>query len=159
MKENRKVIAMLDDYRTMKAQIEALRYELQHAKHISDDEMIRSMTFTHGENVGGSSGHVSDKTLYIAANYHQRIEKVNQGTTGELVGMLTELENATSRLEHYVSLLEPPGSEIICDHYFRGEKWERIAERMGVTTRTVYTLRNRAIENLVRLFSFADQFN
>ena len=80
----KKVISDLNLLSEMEQRIELLRYEMDHRGRVSPDEMINAMTFGHGDGAGIASGHISNKTLYIALNYQDKMEEVNAEATNDL---------------------------------------------------------------------------
>ena len=79
--------------------MEALRYELAHPKRVTSDEMIESMNFGHtGDGGPAAKGHVSNKTLYIAANYMDRADVLNAEASGEVIDLLCAMEDERKRL-------------------------------------------------------------
>ena len=122
----------------------------------SSDEVIDSMSFGHGENMGGSSnkGHISNKTMYIALNYQERMECMNAETTNEIAQRLLELETEQDRIRYYVSLLEKREARVIRSFYIEGRSWEEIAQEIAVALRTVHKIKNRAISHLAELYAY-----
>lgn len=147
------VVGLLESYQKRSKQIELLHYELSHPSDISENEMIGALALAHGEG-GGSGGHISNKTLYIAMNYQQRTKKANQGTRAEIVDQLVELENQQERLNYYVSLLKARHTELLKLLYFEGYSQEECAKKLKVATRTVRRIRDDAIDELVEMYSF-----
>ena len=84
------IVRLLENYPTMQRQIALLRYEMEHPAHISPSELIGAMSFAKGDGLGTSSGHISDKTLYIAMNYQQKAyygfaEELKNGHNPEVI--------------------------------------------------------------------------
>ena len=150
------VVNLLESYSVRERQIALLHYEMQHAAHLSSDEVIDSMSFGHGENMGGSSnkGHISNKTMYIALNYQERMECMNAETTNEIAQRLLELETEQDRIRYYVSLLEKREARVIRSFYIEGRSWEEIAQEIAVALRTVHKIKNRAISHLAELYAY-----
>ena len=143
------VITLLQNYRANKRKIEQLRYELEHPARVSPDEMIEAM----GDGEGRPSGSVSNKTLYIAMNFQSAADEVNTALTHDLVSRLVPLEQEINRLEHYVALLEPRQAEVIRLAYFEGHTWHQISDKTQITTRTLYKIRNQAVEELAEMYA------
>ena len=149
------VIGLLESYRKRAKQIELLHYELSHPTDISENEMIGALALAHGEG-GGTGGHISDKTLYIALNYQQRTESANQGTRTEIVSQLVELEDQQERLNYYVSLLKARHAELLRLLYFEGYSQEECAKKLDVAARTVRRIKDDAIDELTEMYSFTE---
>ena len=76
-----------------------LHYEMKHSTRVSPEEVIDSMAFGHGDNTGSSGkGHISNKTLYIALNYQERMEHMHAEAANEIAQRLLELEGEQDRL-------------------------------------------------------------
>lgn len=147
------VITLLQNYRANKRKIEQLRYELEHPARVTPDEMIEAMNFAKGDGEGRPSGSVSNKTLYIAMNFQSAADEANAALTHDLVSRLVPLEQAINRLEHYVALLEPRQAEVIRLAYFEGHTWQQISAKTQITTRTLYKIRNQAVEELAEMYA------
>lgn len=153
------VVGLLESYQKRSKQIELLHYELSHPAHISANEMIGAMSMAHGDGTGHSSGHISDKTLYIALNYQCKTENANSDATAEVVERLIELETEQNKLLHYISLLEPREAQVIRLFYFEKLSWEKIAAEVNVAPRTAHRIKNEAIDALAEMYSFTGTFS
>lgn len=101
------MVNLLETCQERKRKIALLHYEMEHPARTSEAEIISAMALGHGDsNISHSDGHVSDKTLYIALNYQNRVEKLNADIKQEIVKQLVELEQEQERLQYYTSLLE-----------------------------------------------------
>lgn len=149
------VVDLLESYPKRMQEIALLHYELKHPARISTDEMIGAMSFSHGDGVVRSSGHVSNKTLYIALNYQDKTEKINADATEEIVKRLVSMEHEQERLAYYVSLLDQQQKTAINRFYFEGISWEKIAQELQVAVRTIYKIKRRALDRLADLYELA----
>lgn len=118
--------------------------------------MIGALALAHGEG-GGTGGHISDKTLYIAMNYQQRTENAKQETRTEIVSQLVELESQQERLSYYVSLLKARHAELLKLLYFEGFSQEECAKKLDIATRTVRRIKDDAIDELAEMYSFTER--
>lgn len=51
------------------------------------------MSLGHGDGMGRSGkGHISDKTMYIALNYQERVDRINTEAENDIAQRLLELE-------------------------------------------------------------------
>lgn len=151
------VISLLETYLERERQISLLHYEMQHSARVSPEEMIDGMSLGHGTSMGGSGkGHISNKTMYIALNYQERVDHMNAEAANEIAQRLLELEAEQDRIRYYVSLLEKRESEVIRSFYIGGISWDEIARKIGVALRTVHKIKNRAINHLVELYDYKD---
>ena len=148
------VMNLLTNYRDNQRKIALLRYELEHPAHITAEDMIESLAFRHGEGQGSAQGHISNKTMYIALNYRDKLENSNTETIDEIALRLTDLERSQQRIEHYVSLLDERDAAIIRMSYFEGMTFDQIAKEFSITTKTVSLHRNKAVCDLCNMFAF-----
>lgn len=155
------VVGLLESYQKRSKQIELLHYELSHPVHVSGDEMIGMLTFARGDSDGSArpGGHVSDKTLYIALNYQNQVNRVNADSVTEVAELLVNLEREQRRLIYYVSLLDKRQSEILELLYFEGYTQEESAQQLGITTRTVRRIKDSAILKLTEFYCFAGELS
>lgn len=151
-----RVLGLLESFTKREKEIALLRYEIEHTAKISPEEMIDAMSFTHGDDDVKSRGHISDKTLYIALNYQERLDRINRNSTEEIAEQLVRLENEQNRLLYYVSLLKKRQSEVIKLFYFMNKVPEEIANELAITSRTVRRIRGQAIDKLVEMYSYAE---
>ncbi len=149
-----KVINLLESYAMRERQIALLHYEMQHPPCISPEEMVAEMSFGHNDGLGGNKGRVSDKTMYIALNYRERMDRMNAEAMSEVAQRLLGLETEQDRIRYYVSLLEKRESKVIRSFYMEGCSWEEIAQEIGVALRTVHKIKNRGIEQLAELYAY-----
>lgn len=148
------VISLLETYSKRERQIDLLHYEIRHTARVSPEEMIDGMSLGHGDGMGGDKGHISNKTMYIALNYQEKMEQMNEESANEIAECLLKLETEQNRLRHYVSLLEKREAEVLRSFYFEGYSWEETANRVGVVLRSAYKIKNKAINHLAELYAF-----
>lgn len=153
MKEQ--VIKLLETYPNRERQIAILHYEMQHGAHISPEEMIDTMALGHGDSLGGSAkGHVSNKTMYIALNYQEQMERVNAETMNEIAQTLLKIEREQDRLRYYVSLLEKREAEVIQLVYFENCNQDKAAKKLEIVPRTLRRIKNGAVDKLAEMYAF-----
>ncbi len=149
------VTDLLETYLKRERQIALLHYEMQHTAHISPEEVIDAMSLGHGDSMGGScKGHISNKTMYIALNYQERMERMNAEAVNGIAQRLLELETEQDRIRYYVSLLEKREADVLRSFYFEGYSWEETAKKVGVALRSVYKIKNKAIDHLAELYGY-----
>ena len=154
------VTKLLETYPDRERQISLLHYEMQHSACVSPEEMIDSMALGHGDGMGGSGkGHISNKTLYIALNYQEQMDRMNAEAADEIAQRLLELEGEQDRLRYYVSLLEKREMEALRLFYFEGRSWEETAKELGVVLRSVYKIKSKAIDHLADLYAYKTGLN
>ena len=151
------VMGLLESCRKRENEITLLRYELNHFSGATSSEMIDAMAFAHSDYaMPPGSGNVSDKTLYIALNYQERLEGINRTSRGEIAGRLVALEREQNRLFYYVAMLGERPSQVIRGLYLLGKSQQTLAAEIGVVPRTVRRIRDEAIERLITLYSYAE---
>lgn len=154
------VTGLLENYSKRERQIALLHYEMQHGARISPEEMIDGMSLSHGDSMAGSGkGRISNKTLYIALNYQERMDRMNAESANEIAQRLLELEGEQDRLRYYVSLLEKREAEALRLFYFEGRSWEETAKELGVVLRSVYKIKSKAIGHLADLYAYTTGLN
>ncbi len=154
------VVDLLERYSERERQIALLHYEMQHTARVSPEEVIDMMSLGHGDGLGGSGkGHISDKTMYIALNYHEKMDRLNAEAAHEIAQRLLELEGEQDRLRYYVSLLEKREMEALRLFYFEGRSWEETAKELGVVLRSVYKIKSKAIDHLADLYAYKTGLN
>ena len=158
MEIRNQVIERLKSYPELVQKRDILRYELEHPTVVSDDEMLEAMNFLKGEG-GIPLGGISNKTLYIAMNYHDAAERVNSEARNDLVKRLLPLENEIGRIEYYVKMLSPREQCVIRKHYFEGKQQQEIAAELSVTAWTVRRYRDQAVDKLTEMYAFAEGKN
>lgn len=150
------VVNLLETNQERQRKIALLHYELEHPAHTTEAEVISAMALDHGDgsNNGHTDGRISDKTLYIALNYQSRADKLNTDIKQEIVLQLVELEEKQKRLNYYITLLDSRQATVLRLIYFKKLPLEEIASQIGVVLRTVRKIRDRAIDELARMYDF-----
>ena len=146
------VLRLLENYRDMERQIRLLRYEMEHSS-ISPEDVIEEMAFARGEGAGRSPSQVSNKTLYIALNYQEKMDNYNAETTSEIAARLWKLEREQQRLSYFLELLEPRQKEVLKLYYIEKNSWELVAEKMDLTARRAQSIRKMAVESLCEMYA------
>ena len=154
------VTQLLETYQERERKIALLRYELEHPAAVSPDEMIYSMSFSHGD---GSSirapGQVSNKTLYIALNYQERSDRINRETVDEIVKQLVELERVQDRLRHYVSFLDERKENVIRLTYFEIRHRDEVAREIHTSVRTMQSIKSQALKDLADMYAYTSKLH
>lgn len=138
-------------------QIALLYYKMQHSAQVTPEEIIGAMSLEHGDGMGGGSkGRISDKTMYIALNYQERMDRINVEAANEIAQRLLKLKAVQDQLRYYVSLLEQREAEVIRLTYFEGIDQDSIAESFGIVPRTMRRIKKAAIEKLAEMYIFTE---
>ena len=127
---------------------------MEHPAHISPSELIGAMSFAKGDGLGTSSGHISDKTLYIAMNYQQKAELLNCEAINDVSKRLMELEQTVDRLHYYLSLLDEKKKTVLHLYYIEHKPWETICQEMSASSKTLRKIREAAIDELTDMYTF-----
>ena len=115
------VMALLEAYPDTVRKIAVYRYELEHMASVTPNEVIGSMNFTHSDGIGAVTGHISNKTAYIAMHYQEKAAALTEEATGDLAVRLWDMEQKLDRLHFYVSLMPPRQRKVLRLHYFAGK--------------------------------------
>ena len=161
-RSNRKkedIANLLYDYHKRARKIALLRYELHCPEHVTHDELIEAMSYAHQDGIGRDRCHVSNKTPYIALNYRDQAERMNNETIVQITAQLIQLEWEQARLEYYVSLLEPRQEQVLRRTCFERAPQEKVAEELGVSVRRVQDIKAQAIDELAEMYSFAEKLH
>lgn len=156
MSKREQILQLLEEYPELIRNVSILRFELQRPPAISPEEMIDSMNFVRGSGEGHVAGAISNKTMYIALNYREHAERINQERLDEIAGRLVPMERSIERLQHYVSLLDKRMAQVIRAYYFEHQAWDDIASQLGLSVRSVQKLKNAAIDKLAEMYEFAE---
>lgn len=157
MDTKERVILIFENYHERERQIALLHYEMQHTAYVSPEEVIDTMSLGHGDGMGGSSkGHISNKTMYIALNYQERMERMNAEAANEIAKRLLELEREQDRIRYYVSLLGKREAEVIRLTYFECVNQDIVAASLGIVPRTMRRIKKEAVEKLAEMYAFAE---
>ena len=153
------VVTLLESYQKRSKQIELLHYELSHPIRISENEMIGALALSHSDEGGGGrpGSHASDKTLYIALNYQERTDQLNNSVSKEIIEHLVTLEQEQERLKYYVSLLTERQASVIKLTYFEEYTQDEVAEQLDIAKRTVQMLKAQAIDALAAMYDYTKQ--
>ena len=75
-----KILGLLENYQEDTATISLLKMALNRAPRVSTEDVIGSMNFAHGDGIGTVTGHISDRTAYIAMHYMGKTDAINVGS-------------------------------------------------------------------------------
>ena len=149
---------LLDTYREREWRISVLHHEMANPAEVSKTEQIEAMNFAHGDGLGYTKGRVSNKTLYIALNYEEQVERINADVTQKIAEELFDLEHKQNKLKLYVALLDDRQAEIIQMTCFKKIPAVQVAKHFDVTERTIERTKKAAIEKLAEMYEYADRF-
>lgn len=154
-----KTVSMLEGYLDRQRRISALRYDLEHLSRVSEEEVISQMALPgkHEDGGGRAVGHVSDKTMYIALNYRNQVNRLNSEEADRIWEQLTPLEDENERLEFYVGLLPSRLRNTLELHYFKGLTWGEVAKAEAISARAIAGRRSAAVEQLADLLFLTER--
>ena len=152
---NQYVLSLLEIYPETSKRIELMRYELYSSMVVSPQEMIEVMTYAKkGTQVAAE---MPRDVPGIALSYRNVTERLNQEIISEALETYMSLLREQDRLLHYVNLLSAREREIITAYYFDQRSWNEISKSLGISPRTAYAIRSQAIDELVTMYSYANQ--
>lgn len=146
------VLMLLEGYSATSRKINLIRYELQHHKTVSPEEMIEAMALSRKE--GQANNLFPHDVEGIALCYREIAEKFNRAAADDILTEYLSLLRERERLLYYIGMLEPQQSAVVHGHYVQQRSWLDISKAMGITKRTAYKIRKAAIETLVQYYSF-----
>lgn len=112
------------------------------------------MALGHGDSIGSSDkGRIFNKTMYIALDYRKQMDRMNAEAANKIAQRL--LEGEQDRLRYYVFLLEKREAEVFRLFYFESRFWEKTVKKIGVVLRSVYKIKDKAINHLAELYSYS----
>lgn len=149
------VIEVLKNYPQKKKQISLLRYELEHPSHISEKELIESLSLAKSEAGGGKSpGHISNKTMMIALQYQDTAQRMNGDVVAEITQELSALEAEVERIDYYLTLLDEEQALVLRRYYIEQRPWSEVEAEFGLSQRALIKRRDDGVEELAEMFGF-----
>ena len=85
-------------------------------------------------------------------------ERMNAEALGELASAYVNLWREHDRLQHYIGLLDERQGRVLRLYYFESYVWTDVAKVMHMTVRTAQRIRQQAVDELTKLYAFADSF-
>lgn len=153
--QRNRVIETLKEYPQKRKQISLLRYELEHPAHISEEELIESLTLAKSEADGGKSpGHISNKTMMIALQYQNAAERMNGDVVAEIAQELSALEAEVERIDYYLTLLDEGQALVLRRYYIEQRPWAEIEAEFGLSQRALIKRRDDGVGELAEMFGF-----
>lgn len=153
------VTELLESYQDRNRLIAILRYELEHPAKIGKSEQIEAINYGHGNNLGHAQGHISNKTFYIALNYEEQADRLNTEASKEIADELFELEQRQKKLLYYIALLEKRQANILRLVYIERVTTKEVAERYGLTYRTIDRIKKEAIDRIAEMYAYSERYN
>lgn len=117
---NEMIIDKLKLYPEMQEKVKLLRFELNNAVHVSEDDVLASLSYGSSSSEKQSLGNSDsrDKIVKIALSYRSVAEQLNKQVVAEIVRELSEVSSEIERLDYYLSLLSPEHEQIVRLFFF-----------------------------------------
>lgn len=152
------VIEQLKAYPLLQKRANLLRYEQSHPAQVSEVEVIEALALTQPlESRSSQAGHVSDKTMQIAATFRDEQEYLNYAAVMDIGWELGVLEAHIAKLEFYVSQLKTDQSEVIRKYYFEEKTWAELQRELMVSRSTLIKRRDSGIDALVEMGTYLEK--
>lgn len=149
------VIEQLKAYPLLQKRANLLRYEQSHPAQVSEVEVIGALALTRPlEGGSAQAGHVSDKTMRIAATFREEQERLNYTSVMDIEEELGTLEAHIAKLEFYVSQLKSDQSEVIRKYYFEEKTWAELQKELNLSVRTLLKRRDDGIKALMEMGNY-----
>lgn len=153
--QRKQVVDILKNYHKKQKHIRLLRYELEHPAHVSEEELIESLTLAKSETDGGKSpGHISNKTMMIALQYQNAAERMNGDVVAEIAQELSVLEAEVERIDYYLTLLDEGQALVLRRYYIEQKPWSEIEAEFGLSQRALIKRRDDGVGELADMFGF-----
>lgn len=147
------VVHLLETYRSIQQRIAVLRYELSHPSNILPDEMLGALAYPkQSMGIHAPTGHISDRTFYIAMNYQEKAAAMNHESITSVSRQLVKLEQQVARLEHCVLQLPETHRAVIQGIYFHGRGLKDLADELHISERTVQRHRSGGVQALAEIY-------
>ena len=158
LETRKKVEADLKEYPMLKRKETILEYESQHPQHVTEHEVIGALALSHSvQEMAGSAGYISDKTMRIALQFQDETERLNRDASFEIAQELFNVRRKMKKLEFYVSQLEEKQAEVIRGYYFEGKTWGELQQEMHLSPRTLIKRRDDGLDGLASMYSYLGQ--
>ncbi len=152
------VIEQLKAYPLLQKRANLLRYEQSHPAQVSEVEVIGALALTRPlEGGSAQAGHISDKTMRIAATFREEQERLNYTSVMDIEEELGTLEAHIAKLEFYVSQLKTDQSEVIRKYYFEEKTWPELQRDLMVSRSTLIKRRDSGIDALVEMGTYLEK--
>lgn len=149
-----KILGLLENYQQDTATISLLNMALNRAPRVSAEEVIGSMNFAHGDGIGAATGHISDRTAFIAMHYLGKTDAINKEAVSDVATLLWKKTQERGRLDMCIARLSPRQRKVVTLYYMEDMSREDIAESFGVSVRTFHNILKGAIDRLVEMYEF-----
>lgn len=154
-----KVETLLKNYREREWKIAVLQHKMKNPVKVTETEVAEAMNYAHGDGQGYTPGRVSNKTLYIALNYKEQAERLNTEAAESIAAELFALEHEHERLKLYISLIDKREAEVLMLLYAEKESAVNVAERLGLSKRTITRIHNAAVAHLAEMYEYAEKYD
>ena len=143
---------VISEYPRMVREREHLKTQIESQEFLSDDELIRAMSFSHPEGERVQSSDLSDKTARIAIGYQQKLDQINEQLIVPMQKRYAILNEEITFLEASIEALPKEMSSVMHSLVLEGMTWEEVAVKLYISKMKIHRIRKDAIENLVRVY-------
>ena len=127
-------------------------------QHVTEHEVIGALALSHSvQEMAGSAGYISDKTMRIALQFQDETERLNRDASFEIAQELFNVRRKMKKLEFYVSQLPPKQAEVIRKHYFEEYSWPALQKELHVSSRTLINRRDEGLNELATMYQYMEQ--
>ena len=89
------------------------------------DDLIKTLTFSHPTESPVQESRISDKIAAIALSYHTIGLEQTRDTRLRIASQLEVYQMLANRLDTYLCALHPEDAAVLKKHYFDGLSWQR----------------------------------
>ena len=154
-----KVESLLKNYREREWKIAVLQHKMKNPVRVTETEVAEAMNYAHGDGQGYTPGRVSNKTLYIALNYKEQAERLNTEAAESIAAELFALEHEHEQLKLYISLIDKREADVLMLLYAERESAVNVAEKLGLSKRTITRIHNAAVAHLAEMYEYAEKYD
>ncbi len=148
---------LIKEYPAMVRERDCIRYQIQHFRGVTDQDIIDSMNFGAPEGDRVQTSNISDKTASIALVYHERVDRFNQDWMVHLFTKLATLEDELNFLQAAIRSLTGDLADFMEDLVINGMTWDSLEGKYHISRRTVSNYRKRGIQQLEDLYAIHEK--
>ena len=153
---SRRVEKLLKAYPEMLQKRDCLANQLAHFKGLSAEDVIDSMMTPRVEGERVRSSNLSDKTAQIALEYREKQARMNREWYAYLEKQLQAVNDEIVFLESAIDSLSGRLASIMRDMVVNRMTWNALAEKYYVSQRMIGKYRQKALQELERLYAEHD---
>jgi len=151
-----RIANILQNYMTMKREVQVLIFELQRFASNLHSETIQNLTFSHSNSERVSGSRFSDKTANIAIEHYD--SQIN-GEYHVIRTLINNMQFELSRIDYYLSLIPDDEALVLKLFYFERVTVVKISETVHRSQRTVHRMKDNAFERLTHYYTILDKMD